>query len=356
MSLQAGGRAAGRAAAERVDRQAARRPPAALAPAPSQLAAARTARAVPEPSACQLSSSSRRLGALLGPRLLARPARQCAFQATCLFPSYLLAGDGGRRQSLRPNGRCNCAPWPTLRSFEAFCSSAGRRALARPPRPSSSRGSWATSPWRCGSLALLPLCCCVGLCWVGYSSGSPAALCCAALRWVCCAGRAVLHLVCCAVLCMLGRASLLGGSPVAPAVQELALRARAAQPLLPCMGRATAAAAGQQPLGQRLLTNLHALRPPPCVQVNASDTRGKADAAVVKGVGGKLANAVKELSTNAAISYDARGQRKKVGAVRGAGHPSQLCAAEAAPKRAKYAPRSGPGLQFCRPVGVCLSA
>ncbi len=54
------------------------------------------------------------------------------------------------------------------------------------------------------------------------------------------------------------------------------------------------------------------LAPPMRPQVNASDTRGKADAAVVKGVGGKLANAVKELSTNLAISYDAQGRRKKV--------------------------------------------
>ena len=46
--------------------------------------------------------------------------------------------------------------------------------------------------------------------------------------------------------------------------------------------------------------------------MNASDTRGKADAAVVKGVGGKLANAVKELSTNRAVSYDVHGRRKKV--------------------------------------------
>ncbi|GAB4817566.1 hypothetical protein N2152v2_004612 [Parachlorella kessleri] len=48
------------------------------------------------------------------------------------------------------------------------------------------------------------------------------------------------------------------------------------------------------------------------VEVNASDTRGKADAAVVKGVGGKLANAVKELSTNRAVSYDVHGRRKKL--------------------------------------------
>lgn len=38
------------------------------------------------------------------------------------------------------------------------------------------------------------------------------------------------------------------------------------------------------------------------VEVNASDTRGKADASVLKGVGGKLANALKELSTNVSIS------------------------------------------------------
>lgn len=48
------------------------------------------------------------------------------------------------------------------------------------------------------------------------------------------------------------------------------------------------------------------------VEVNASDSRGKADASVLKGVGGKLANAVKELSTNTAISYTKDGQRKKL--------------------------------------------
>jgi replication factor C subunit 1 len=46
--------------------------------------------------------------------------------------------------------------------------------------------------------------------------------------------------------------------------------------------------------------------------VNASDSRGKADSSVLKGVGGKLANAVKELSTNRAVSYDKQGNRKKV--------------------------------------------
>lgn len=39
------------------------------------------------------------------------------------------------------------------------------------------------------------------------------------------------------------------------------------------------------------------------VEVNASDTRSKADASVLKGVGGKLSNAIKELSTNTAVSF-----------------------------------------------------
>ncbi len=60
---------------------------------------------------------------------------------------------------------------------------------------------------------------------------------------------------------------------------------------------------------------LDASHPPlsTALQVNASDTRGKSDASVLKGVGGKLANAVKELSTNRAVSYDKEGRRKKVG-------------------------------------------
>lgn len=48
-------------------------------------------------------------------------------------------------------------------------------------------------------------------------------------------------------------------------------------------------------------------------QVNASDTRSKADSSVLKGIGGKLSNSIKELSTNASLAYDGRGQRKKVG-------------------------------------------
>lgn len=76
----------------------------------------------------------------------------------------------------------------------------------------------------------------------------------------------------------------------------------------------TLAAAPTTPPHPHRTPNPHLPTPlrPPAAQVNASDTRGKADSSVVKGVGGKLANAVKELSTNLAISYDARGQRKKV--------------------------------------------
>jgi replication factor C subunit 1 len=40
------------------------------------------------------------------------------------------------------------------------------------------------------------------------------------------------------------------------------------------------------------------------IEVNASDTRGKADSAAVKGVGGKLANSLKELSTNVSVTKD----------------------------------------------------
>jgi hypothetical protein len=39
---------------------------------------------------------------------------------------------------------------------------------------------------------------------------------------------------------------------------------------------------------------------------------------VLKGVGGKLANSIKEMSTNAAISYDAAGKRKKASTRKGA--------------------------------------
>ena len=39
------------------------------------------------------------------------------------------------------------------------------------------------------------------------------------------------------------------------------------------------------------------------VEVNASDTRSKADASVLKGVGGKVANSIKELTTNTSIEF-----------------------------------------------------
>lgn len=48
------------------------------------------------------------------------------------------------------------------------------------------------------------------------------------------------------------------------------------------------------------------------VEINASDTRNKADSKITGGMGGKLANAVKEMCTNTAIGQDERGQRKRV--------------------------------------------
>ena len=48
------------------------------------------------------------------------------------------------------------------------------------------------------------------------------------------------------------------------------------------------------------------------VEVNASDARGKADSSVLKGVSGKLANSIKELSTNASVQYDRAGQRRRL--------------------------------------------
>ena len=48
------------------------------------------------------------------------------------------------------------------------------------------------------------------------------------------------------------------------------------------------------------------------VEINASDTRNKADSKITGGMGGKLANAVKEMCTNTAIGTDAQGRRKRV--------------------------------------------
>jgi hypothetical protein len=48
------------------------------------------------------------------------------------------------------------------------------------------------------------------------------------------------------------------------------------------------------------------------VEVNASDTRNKADKNAKLGIGGKLANSIKELATNRALGAGADGQEKKV--------------------------------------------
>lgn len=48
------------------------------------------------------------------------------------------------------------------------------------------------------------------------------------------------------------------------------------------------------------------------MEVNASDTRNKADASALKGVGAKLANSIKELSTNAAIRLGPDDEPKRV--------------------------------------------
>ena len=48
------------------------------------------------------------------------------------------------------------------------------------------------------------------------------------------------------------------------------------------------------------------------VEINASDTRNKADSKITGGMGGKLANAVKEMCTNTAIGTDEHGKKKRV--------------------------------------------
>ena len=48
------------------------------------------------------------------------------------------------------------------------------------------------------------------------------------------------------------------------------------------------------------------------MEVNASDTRNKADKDALKGVGAKLANSIKELATNAAIDMGQDNRPKKV--------------------------------------------
>ena len=48
------------------------------------------------------------------------------------------------------------------------------------------------------------------------------------------------------------------------------------------------------------------------VEVNASDTRNKADKSAKTGMGGKLSNAIKELANNTALNMAQDGRRKKV--------------------------------------------
>ena len=48
------------------------------------------------------------------------------------------------------------------------------------------------------------------------------------------------------------------------------------------------------------------------MEINASDTRNKADSKITGGMGGKLANTVKELCTNTAIGQDEQGRKKRV--------------------------------------------
>ena len=48
------------------------------------------------------------------------------------------------------------------------------------------------------------------------------------------------------------------------------------------------------------------------MEVNASDTRNKADKSAKAGMGGKLSNAIKELANNTALNMAQDGRRKKV--------------------------------------------
>ena len=48
------------------------------------------------------------------------------------------------------------------------------------------------------------------------------------------------------------------------------------------------------------------------VEVNASDTRNKADSNALKGIGAKLANSIKELATNTAIGMGQDHKPKRV--------------------------------------------
>ena len=47
------------------------------------------------------------------------------------------------------------------------------------------------------------------------------------------------------------------------------------------------------------------------IEINASDTRNKADSKITGGIGGKLANSVKELCTNTALGQDEQGRKKR---------------------------------------------
>lgn len=48
------------------------------------------------------------------------------------------------------------------------------------------------------------------------------------------------------------------------------------------------------------------------IEVNASDTRSKSDSSILKGIGGKLSNIVREMSTNSSLNLQGRSKGKKV--------------------------------------------
>lgn len=65
------------------------------------------------------------------------------------------------------------------------------------------------------------------------------------------------------------------------------------------------------------------------VEVNASDTRNKSDSNTGAGIGGKLANSIKELATNRAIGFGSDGKPKKV-RPKGLTHVALVCSQTAA--------------------------
>ena len=91
------------------------------------------------------------------------------------------------------------------------------------------------------------------------------------------------------------------------------------------------------------------------VEVNASDTRNKADKSAKTGVNGKLANSIKELATNTALGRGADGRRKKVSNYVCWRQSAETCSSMGAIGRVLHYLVQYPGGKCRCPLHACLA-